>query len=133
MSEAGKHVLLIDDDPDMHDVVRLILEPLGVRITCCATAPTGMETLRNDHIDLLLLDIMLAAPTEGLVLAREIKRDERLRSIPIIIISSIGESVGTAYARELGAAGLPGQSFMEKPLDPRKLQETVKQLLDAAT
>ena len=124
-----KHVLLIDDDLDMHDIIKLVLEPLGCRVTCCSSGPAGMDLLRREPPDLLLLDIMLSSPTEGLVLAKKIKGDETLKTIPIILISSIGESVGADYARELGDSVVPGEGFMEKPLDPPRLREAVTQIL----
>jgi CheY-like chemotaxis protein len=130
VSDAGKHILFIDDDLDMHDIVRLILEPLGYRITCCATAPAGREALRRDRPDLILLDIMLASPDEGIVLAKELKSDGDLKEIPIVIISSMGESVGADYARELDAGGLPREGFLEKPLDALKLRSVLSRLLE---
>ena len=129
MSTDGKHVLMIDDDPDMHDVARLVLEPLGYRVTCYATGSAGMEALRKDRPDVLLLDIMLATPREGLVLANEIKHDDELKTIPIIMISAIGQAVGEEYARELDDDHVPVERFMEKPLDPLALREAVTQVL----
>jgi len=125
-----RHVLLIDDDPDMHDIIRLVLEPSGYRVTCHATGPSGMEALRRDQPDMLLLDIMLATPTEGLLLAHQIKRDETFKRIPIIMISSIGRAHGEAYGRELGADGVPVERFMEKPLEPAQLRAAVDEVLN---
>ncbi|MFH1746208.1 MAG: response regulator [Planctomycetota bacterium] len=129
MSARNKHILLIDDDQDIHTVVRLILEPLGYRVSCHSTGPSGLEALRRERPALLLLDIMLSSPNEGLVLANEIKRDPELESIPIIMISSIGQLHGTDYARELGGDGVPVEAFLEKPLDPRLMRETVNSIL----
>ncbi len=128
----SRQILLIDDDLDMHDVVRLILEPTGCTVTCCSTAPAGWALLRQGLPDLILLDIMLASPHEGLRIARELKGDPRTRPVPIIMISSIGESIGQEYAREIGAATLPGDAFLEKPLDPQALRITVARLLDSS-
>ncbi len=87
MSGNGKHILLIDDDTDMHDVVRLMLEPLGYQLTCVTTRAAGMQALRTRPPDLLLLDVMLSTPTEGLELARELRQDETCQHLPIIMVS----------------------------------------------
>jgi DNA-binding response OmpR family regulator len=130
MSETRKHILLIDDDPDVQKAVRLILEPEGYRLTCCPTAQTGMEALRRDRPDLLLLDIMLASPSEGFHLAYEIRQDDELRRIPIIMISAIGQRMGMDYARELGTDYMPAERFLEKPLEAATLRAAVRELLE---
>lgn len=132
MDLSTRHVMLIDDDPDIHDVIRLILTPLQCRVTCHLTGPAGLAAMRAVRPDLLLLDIMLATPREGLVLANQIRADEGLREIPIVMISSIGQSIGEEYARELGASSAPVEAFLEKPLDPKRLLEEVQRLLTAA-
>ena len=88
MTGEGTHILLIDDDPDMHDAVRLILEPQGYRVTCCATGPAGLEAMRTAEPALVLLDIMLASPVEGLHLASRMKQDRGLSHVPVILISA---------------------------------------------
>lgn len=130
MSAAGKHILLIDDDPDVQKAVRLMLEPEGYRLTCCPTAQTGLEAIRRDRPDLLLLDIMLTSPSEGFHLAYEIRQDDVLRAIPIIMISSIGQRMGMDYARELGTDYMPAELFLEKPLDAATLRAAVRKLLE---
>jgi CheY-like chemotaxis protein len=129
MNAQGKHVLLIDDDPDMHHAVKLMLEPSGLRVTCCATGPAGLEVLRRERPDLVLLDIMLASPSEGFHLAYEIKKDDAIKDIPIIMISSIGQTMGLDYARELGTDYVQAELFLEKPLQAAKLRAAVAQLL----
>lgn len=131
MTTAPKHILLIDDDPDVQKAVRLILEPEGYRLTCCPTAQTGLEVMRRDPPDLLLLDIMLTSPSEGFHLAYEIRQDEELRRIPIIMVSAIGQRMGIDYARELGTDYMPAERFLEKPLEAATLRAAVRELLEA--
>ncbi|MEW6251292.1 MAG: response regulator [Planctomycetota bacterium] len=122
MPDAPYHILLIDDDPDMHDVVRLILPPPSYRVTCCATTAAGSSVLGAERPDALLLDIMLATPTEGLEFARRLEHDPQLGGIPIILISSAPlENPGQVPA---GVAG-----FIEKPLQARDLREFLREVL----
>lgn len=125
MSSAPPHILLIDDDPDMHEVVRLILEPAGYRVTCRATSDAGMAVLRTDRPAVLLLDIMLATPTEGLEVAERIRADETLRSTPIVIVSSAPRESGLDVGHRDGGSCMLPDYFLEKPLDARTLRAVV--------
>lgn len=66
---AGEKILVIDDDPDVREASRLMLEPAGYRLICCSTGPEGMESIATDPPDLIPLDIMLSSPSEGFHLA----------------------------------------------------------------
>jgi DNA-binding response OmpR family regulator len=72
---------------------------------------------------------MLATPSEGFHLAYELRKDDRLKHVPIIILSAIGQATGMNYAREVGSDYLPVDRFLEKPFDARTLREAVSQVL----
>jgi CheY-like chemotaxis protein len=129
MTKADRHIVLIDDDPDVRDALKLMLEPLGYRLTCCSTGPQGLEAIRTSVPDLVLLDIMLASPSEGFHLAYELKLDDELATIPIIMISSIGETMGIDYARELGTDYIPAQRFLDKPLTAERVVRAIREVL----
>jgi CheY-like chemotaxis protein len=125
MSAAGAKILLIDDDPDMHLVVEMMLASQGHQVTCCRTGAAGLEAMRRQCPDLVLLDIMLSQPTEGLQVACQMRQDERLKNIPIIFMSAIGESLGADYAKEVCPVALAADMFLEKPLDATMVREAV--------
>jgi len=133
MNTQNRQILLIDDDPDMHLVMKMILEPEGYEVICCRTGAEGMETMRRRPPDVLLLDIMLADPSEGLRVACEMRHDERLRGIPIIMISAIGEKIGQDYYSEVCPGTASGDLFLEKPFDPTTVREAVSWILDHKT
>jgi CheY-like chemotaxis protein len=129
MADATKKVLLIDDDADVHEVVKMILEPKGYKVECSLTGPNGLEAARRMMPDVLLLDIMLDTPSEGFHIAYTLKNDDVLKSIPIVIISSIGKKMGIDYAKELGTDYVPASVFIEKPFDAATLLKAVNQAL----
>ena len=131
MSDVGKRILLIDDDPDMHVVIKAMLEPAGYELTCCSTGPAGVEEMRTNPPALLLLDIMLSTPMEGFHVAYEIRQDEQLQKIPIVMISAIGEYMGMDFAKELGTDYVQAEDFLEKPLEAQKLRAAVEKALKA--
>lgn len=129
MSGNGKRILLIDDDLDMHTAVKMILEPEGYQVTCCLTGPAGLESMRAERPELVLLDIMLSSPSEGFHVAYEMKEDDTLKDIPVIMISAIGQKTGMDFARELGSDYVQAERFLEKPFDAQTLRDAVKKLL----
>lgn len=126
---AGEHIVVIDDDPDVRDALTMILEPAGYRLTCCATGPEGVAAVHADPPDLILLDIMLASPSEGFHLAAELHRDEALGKIPIIMISSYRATLGMDYAKELGGDYVPPEKFLDKPLTAAMVLRAVEETL----
>jgi CheY-like chemotaxis protein len=126
---AGKHILVVDDDADVREALRLILEPKGYRLTFCATGPLAQEAIKKEPPDLILLDIMLATVSEGLHIAYSLKKDEALSRIPIIMISSIGQAVGLDYAKEVGTDYVPAECFLNKPLEANSVIRAVEQAL----
>lgn len=132
MAGTTKTVLLIDDDADVHEVVKMILEPKGFQVECALTGPAGLEAARQVMPDVLLLDIMLDTPSEGFHIAYTIKNDDVLKQIPIVIISSIGKKMGIDYAKELGTEYVPASQFIEKPFNAETLLNAVNQALAGA-
>ena len=130
MAADKRHILLIDDDLDMHEVIRLVLEPLGFRVSCATTVPAGVGVLESDPVDLLLLDIMLATPSEGLELADRIRADEKLSDLPIILVSSAPQMSALEAHRDGGVARPRPGRFLEKPLDARQLRQAVAEAMD---
>ena len=122
-------VLLIDDDPDMHSVVQMVLKPDGYEVVCCRTAAEGLERMCKRKPDLLLLDIMLMHPVEGLQVACQMRQDASLKDIPIVFVSTMGQSVGSERAKEVCPEALDFDLFLDKPLDACAVRDTVKQVL----
>jgi len=122
-------ILLIDDDADIGFVVQAILAPLDYEVAYCATGPAGMEAMRHERPALVLLDIMLTHPTEGLQVACQMRQDLQLKSIPIIFMSSMNEVSEREYAREVCPIALDADMFLEKPLDAATLRDTLEWVL----
>jgi CheY-like chemotaxis protein len=129
MSLDGKRVLLIDDDPDMHEVIRLILEPAGINVTCYTTGPGGLEAMRRQPPDLVLLDIMLATPSEGCQVAEAMKADDQLKDIPIVMVSALGGTVAENCAEATGHERVPAEKFIDKPFEAATVLDAVTEVL----
>jgi CheY-like chemotaxis protein len=126
---AGARLVIIDDDPDIRDALTIILESAGYRVTACATGSEGLAAIRAAATDLIILDIMLASPSEGFHLAHELRRDEALGRIPIIMISAIGAATAMDYAQEAGADAASVEKFLDKPLTAATVLQAVEETL----
>ncbi len=129
-AQKPTRILLIDDDPDIHLAVQMILEPLGYAVDCYQTGQAGLEAIRKDPPDAVVLDIMLTHPSEGLQVACELRRDSQLKRIPLILMSSIGQSIGMEYGREVCPDVMSADMFLEKPFDAKTLREAVSWIVE---
>ena len=123
--------MLIDDDPDMQYAIRLILEPMSYQVDCQPTGMAGLEAIRRQPPDVILLDVVLASPCEGLELAAKLGEDARLAQIPIIMISAVGREVSADWARQAGVDSVRADRFLEKPLEAQALLTAVQEVLEA--
>lgn len=116
-------VLVIEDDKDIVELVRYNLEKEGYQITACGDGATGLAQTRKSPPDLLLLDLMLPK-LSGLEICKEIRRDERLARLPILMLTARGEEADRVVGLELGA-----DDYVTKPFSPRELAARIKALL----
>ncbi|MGC1108106.1 MAG: response regulator, partial [Candidatus Acidiferrales bacterium] len=116
-------ILVVEDDKDIVELVRYNLEKDGYQITACSDGATGLAQIRRSPPDLLLLDLMLPK-LSGLEICKEIRRDDRLGRLPILMLTARGEEADRVVGLELGA-----DDYVTKPFSPRELVARVKALL----
>jgi phosphate regulon transcriptional regulator PhoB len=118
-----KRIQIIEDDPDIVELVRYNLTQEGYQVSSDGDGATGLAQLRRTPPDLLILDLMLPK-LSGLEICREIRRDNRLERLPIIMLTARGEEADRVSGLELGA-----DDYVTKPFSPRELVARVKALL----
>jgi len=130
---AGKRLLMIDDDPDFVAGVRAILVKAGYEVDVAHNPKDGFAALERQPYDLLLLDIMMGRGAEGVMVARKLGKDPKLRNMPVLIITGIREQMAYLFP---GAAVHPHfvevDELVEKPVQPKLLLEKVAFLLKTA-
>ena len=97
-----KTVLVIDDDPQMHDIYREALESESVHMISAGEGDEGIARARETKPDLILLDIMLSSGLNGFDVLEQLKRDQSLVKIPVIVLTNLDSERKTAM--EIGAA-----------------------------
>ena len=129
MSERTR-LLIIDDDPDFVEGIKSILVNAEYDVDVAHNPDDGFNALKADPPDLLLLDIMMGRGAEGIMLARKIRKDEKLREIPVLIITGIREQMAFLFPGEpVHPRFVPVDELVEKPVDPDFLLERVDALL----
>ncbi len=131
MSER-KHLLMIDDDPDFVEGIRSILTKT-YDVDVAHNPKDGLAALAKTRYDLVLLDIMMGRGAEGVMIARKMSRDPKLREIPVLIITGIREQIAFLFGSQaLHPHFVEVDELLEKPVDPRLLVERIEALLKAA-
>jgi len=124
---------MIDDDPDFVSGIRTILEKADYKVDVAYNPKDGFQALQSKKYDLLLLDIMMGRGAEGVALARKIRKDPKLREIPVLIITGVREQIAFLFP---GQAVHPNfvdiDELVEKPIEPNLLLEKVSALLKAS-
>ena len=126
-------LLIIDDDPDYVDGIKSILEKAEYLVDVAYNPKDGFEALETGKYDLLLLDIMMGRGAEGVMVARKINKDPKLRETPVLIITGIREQMAFLFpGQPVHPRFLPTDELLEKPVDPKLLLEKVEALLKEA-
>ncbi len=123
---AQGRILLVEDEPDIAEVLRYNLEKEGFEVELEERGDVALEKIRDEPPDLLLLDLMLPG-MDGLEIARILQRDVRTRSLPLIMLTAKGEEVDRIVGLELGA-----DDYITKPFSPREVVLRSKAVLRRA-
>jgi two-component system phosphate regulon response regulator PhoB len=116
-------ILVIEDEPDIAEVLQYNLEKEGFDVETARRGDTGFDAVRRDNPDLILLDLMLPG-IDGLELTRMLKRDPLTSRLPIVMLTARGEEVDRIVGLELGA-----DDYISKPFSPREVVLRVKAVL----
>ncbi len=136
MADSAR-ILVVDDDPDIVESLRLILESQSYEVLSAASAEEAFEKIQAHRPDLVLLDIMMPEGTEGFQLVWRVRNElpEDVADVPIIIVTAIHNYTDLRFYPEQsdGTYGpgeyLPVQGFIDKPVEPAELLAKVGQAL----
>jgi DNA-binding response OmpR family regulator len=120
-------ILIVDDDPDVLEAGRLVLENEGYQVVLAASRAEGMKKVAEEAPDLLIVDVMMEEPDDGFVMAQELRRQGN--TVPIMMLTSVGAATGMQFGKDPDI--VPVDDFQAKPVDPRTLVAKVAKLLGA--
>ena len=123
-------ILCIDDDNDILEGLKAILESNGFETEIASNAKEGLEKAKEVTPDLLIVDVMMDSDTDGFHLTYNIRKDESLKFKPILMLTSINQKTSFNFNPETDGEFLPVDKFIEKPVKPDLLIDTVNNLLN---
>ena len=127
-----KRILLIDDDPDIRQAFKAILESADYRCFDAGTMKQGIAMVAEAKPHLILLDVMMEDISAGFRFARklrEVEKGEGQERIPILMVTGVEKVTDLKFQDRVGTHELPVDGFLEKPVEPRILLRKVKELL----
>jgi Response regulators consisting of a CheY-like receiver domain and a winged-helix DNA-binding domain len=124
MSEQRKKIVCIEDEPEMIDLVRLILGRRGFELIGAVGGREGLETVRQVKPDLVLLDLMMP-DMDGWEIYQHMKADEELRNIPVIIVTAKAQSIDKVLGLHIAKV----DDYITKPFGPQELIDSVNRAL----
>jgi two-component system alkaline phosphatase synthesis response regulator PhoP len=128
-----KNLLIIDDDPDFVEGIKSILDAAGYSVDVAYNPKNGLQALQSKTYDLLLLDIMMGRGAEGIMIARKLRKDVKLREMPVLIITGIREQMAFLFPGEpVHPRFVAVDEVVEKPVEPKLLLDKVSTLINMA-
>jgi CheY-like chemotaxis protein len=122
-------ILIIDDDADIVEAMRLVLEKRGHKVSTAADGNDGLAQARAGKPDVIILDVMMPG-LDGFEVARELKGDGQTRDISILVLTAIKDKMGFDFQKEGSDPNwLPVDDYCDKPLDYEVLLEKVDHLV----
>lgn len=121
--DRSKHILVVDDEADIVELVSYNLKKEGFSVDSALNGETALGKIRKSKYDLVVLDLMLPG-IQGIELCRILRNDPKTESLPIIMLTAKGEEVDRILGLEMGA-----DDYIAKPFSPRELVARVKAVL----
>ena len=126
MTEKKKSVVCIEDEPEMIDLIKLILGRRGFELTGAMGGREGLELIRRIKPDLVLLDLMMP-DMDGWEVYQQLKSDEELKKIPVIIVTAKAQSIDKVLGLHIAKV----DDYVTKPFGPQELLQSVEKVLGA--
>lgn len=140
----SKKILIVDDEPDTITFISTVLEENGYTSLSAKDGVEGLDLLRKDKPDLILLDLMMPRKS-GITMFQELRKDPSLSHIPVVVVTGVAEVTGVDFKnfmykqplrdekKFVESTGLTKYTipdgYIEKPIDPDELIKAIKEAL----
>ncbi len=123
--KENKFILCIEDEPEMVDLIRLILERRGFKVEGASGGTEGIRKVRELHPDLVLLDLMMP-DLDGWEVYQHMKADETSRDIPVIVVTAKAQSIDKVLGLHIAKV----DDYISKPFSPQDLLASVEKIFN---
>ena len=121
-----KRALVVDDEADVRAYLGALLEDIGFEVLMAENGVQGLEAARKEMPDLITLDISMPEQS-GVRTYRQLKTEDALKNIPVVIITGFSEKMST-YLKKLAGFPFP-EGFVNKPIEPGALKKLIEDLM----
>jgi len=121
--QSAKHIICIEDEPEMIELIRLILERRGFEVKGAGGGVEGLKVVREERPDLVLLDLMMP-DLDGWEVYQQMKADEATRNIPVIVVTAKAQSIDKVLGLHIAKV----DDYIAKPFSPQELIASVEKI-----
>jgi CheY-like chemotaxis protein len=125
-------ILLVDDDVDFIDLNKAVLENHGYEVAVAFSGREGLDKVKFEQPDLIVLDLMMEKHDAGFAVAKQLKADPVHRNIPILMLTAVAGTTGYDFSQELDGYWMKTDDYASKPLLPEDLLRKIADLLARA-
>lgn len=130
------NILVVDDDLDIIDSLKMILESNGHHVSVKTDTDNLVESIEHASPDLIILDIIFPEdPNAGFAAARELHKNSKVKNIPVLLLSAVNQQSNMSFGfseSDISDDFMPVRGFIEKPVEPGVLLSKVNELLGTA-
>ena len=124
-----KRILVVDDEPDFCAIVQGQLEKEGFGVEVAYNGVEGIEKVHANPPDVIVLDVMMPEK-DGYAMCTELKKDEKYRDIPIILLTAVASHVTSTRYTHADGMSTEADDYIAKPASAEEITRSVKQLLN---
>ncbi len=128
MSEMGPRILVVEDDADEAQLLRMILEPEGYEVIIASNGREGLQRAEQDDPDLIILDIMMPE-LDGFSMCSKLRELPRHSATPVVLLTGVSQRIHDTKYPLNGVLRAEAQEYLEKPIEPERLLQVVGRLL----
>ena len=127
VDSTGKTIVHIEDEPEMVDLVKLILGRKGYRVIGATGGREGLDIVREHVPDLVLLDLMMP-DVEGWDVYQQLRADDALKHIPVIVVTAKAQNIDKVLGLHIAKV----DDYISKPFSPQELVDSIEKVLTKA-
>ena len=124
MADIPRKIVCIEDEPEMIDLVKLILSRYGCAVIGATGGRVGLETIRSHAPDLVLLDLMMP-DMAGWEVYQQMKADEEMKDIPVVVVTAKAQSIDKVLGLHIAKV----DDYITKPFGPEELRASIERIL----
>ena len=128
MAEVRNRILVVEDDADEANLIKMILEPEGYEVALASNGKEGLEKVESDSPDLIVLDVMMPE-LDGFAVCSQLKESPEYSHIPVILLTAVAQRISDTNYPLDGVMRAGAEEYLEKPIKPEELIETVACML----